>query len=106
VDAHERFAALAGELATRHGVEPPGEGRAFGATALKLEGSIVAMLMGERLVVKLPAETVAAHIADGTGLPFGTGKRRPMREWLTVVDDEAWEPLAEDALEFARARRS
>lgn len=104
MNTEERFAALARELNARSGVQPPGQGRGFGATALKVDGSIFAMLMGEHLVVKLPADRVAALIADGTGGPFGTGERRPMREWLTVVDDEAWWPLAEEALEFVRAR--
>jgi hypothetical protein len=106
VDADQRFAELARELTTRPGVEPPGRSRGFGATALKVDGSIFAMLMCEHLVLKLPAATVAALIDDGTGGPFGTGKRRPMREWVTVLDEEAWWPLAQDALEHVRARQS
>jgi hypothetical protein len=106
VDADQRFAELVGDLITRPGVEPPGRSRGFGATALKVDGSIFAMLMGEHLVVKLPAAAVAALIDDGTGGPFGTGKRRPMREWLTVLDEEAWWPLAQDALEHVHTKQS
>lgn len=82
-----------------------GGGRGFGAAALKTGGSIFAMLWGDRLVVKLPAAVVAAHIAAGTGAPFDAGKGRPMREWLIVLDDTAWTALAQEALQFVRDGR-
>lgn len=104
VDAEARFAALVEEFARRPGVEPPGGGRAFGATALKVHGSIFAMLYDERLVVKLPRERVAALIAADQGEPFGAGKGRPMQEWLTVVDEDAWSALAEEARAFVGER--
>lgn len=105
MDPQQRFAALAEELAGRPGVDPPGTGRGFGSSALKAGGSIFAMLVGDRLVVKLPAAAVAAHIAAGTGGPFDAGKGRPMREWLTVLDEHAWSSIGADALEFARSRQ-
>ena len=112
VSPDERFSALVAELAGLPGVTGPdeaGERRRFGSDALKVNGSIFAMVRDGRLVVKLPAPRVAALIEDGTGGPFDAGKGRPMKEWLTVADDDldTWRTLSREALKFvgARARR-
>ncbi len=63
------------------------------------------MLVGDRFVVKLPRERVAALIASGEGGPFDGSRGRPMKEWLTVLDDDAWERLAEESLRFVGERR-
>lgn len=105
MDAQERFAALVQEFAARPGVQPPEGGGGFGSTALKVDGSIFAMLPGVQLVVKLPSERVTALIESGEGEPFDGGKGRPMKQWLTVVDADAWEHLAEEALQFVAAQR-
>ena len=98
-----RFAALVQHFAGRPGITPPEPGRrAFGASALKVGGSIFAMLQDGRLVVKLPEPRVAELIAGGGGEPFGAGKGRPMREWVAIPDgdDARWRALAEEALGF------
>jgi hypothetical protein len=100
----ERFAALV-EVATRwDGVAEPTGSPGFGGSALTVDGSIFAMLQGERLVVKIPAVRVAAMVADGSGAPFGQGTRRPMKEWVAVVaeDDATWRTLAQEAYAFVR----
>ena len=106
----ERFAALVGEFAAQPDVEAPGDSnrRRFGADALKVNGSIFAMVVGGRLVVKLPRERVDALIGDGTGAPFASGKGRPMKEWLTVVDEDLhrWLALSREALDFVRSIRT
>ncbi len=104
VQPEERFAALVAELSGEPGVQPPTGGRRFGADALKVGGSIFAMLSHGDLVVKLPAPRVAELIADGAGGPFSAGAERPMREWLTVAADADWEGLAREALAFVGAR--
>jgi hypothetical protein len=100
----ERFALLVDELAGTPGVVPPGApgSRGFGASALKVGGSIFAMLSGGRLALKLPRQRVAALIAEGTGRPFDAGKGTPMKEWVSVVpgDDATWLALAREALAF------
>jgi hypothetical protein len=85
-----RFAALVEHFADRPRVTPPGaEGhRAFGSCALKVDGSIFAMLHDGRLVVKLPRERVSALVPSGAGEPFGAGKGRPMKEWVAVPDGD------------------
>ena len=104
----EHFAALVDAFAGRPGVAVPEESgrRSFGSSALKVNGSIFAMLTGGNLVVKLPRDRVDALIANGTGGPFDAGKGKPMKEWLTVLhgDDETWATLTEEALAFVGSR--
>ena len=84
VEAEEHFAALVGQFAGRPGVSLPGESRGFGSSALKVNGSIFAMLTGGRLVVKLPRDRVDSLIKTGMGEPFDAGKGRPMKEWVSL----------------------
>lgn len=89
-------------------VTVPGESsrRGFGSAALKVNGSIFAMLPGDQLVVKLPRTRVTALLEAGAGQPFDAGKGTPMKEWITVASDEerTWRDLAEEACEFVRSR--
>jgi hypothetical protein len=86
------------------GITLPGESgrRGFGPSALRVNGSIFAMLSHDRLVVKLPKDRAAGLIGNGIGGPFDAGKGRPMAEWLTVVttDDETRRTLAGEALDY------
>jgi TfoX/Sxy family transcriptional regulator of competence genes len=108
MNAEMRFASLVEELAGVPGVEAPGASgrRTFGSTALKVDGSIFAMVSGGRLVVKLPRDRVGALIGSGSGLPFDGGKERPMKEWVAVAanDEATWVSLAREALDFVRSR--
>lgn len=105
----ERFNALIDEFRASPGVSVPGEPgqRGFGSNALKVHGSIFAMISGGRLVVKLPHRRVETLIETGVGAPFDAGKGRAMREWLTVnADDEkTWLALAREAWDFVRSQR-
>ena len=103
MNAQDRFADLVQQLRGRPGVQPPGSGRGFGSSSLRVNGSIFAMLSGEHLVVKLPSHRVAALIGNGQGTPYHAGKARPMKQWLMVHDIDAWQPLAEEALRCAQA---
>lgn len=100
----ERFNALVQEFVASPGVTIPGEPgrRGFGSSALKVNGSIFAMISSGKLVLKLPQIRVSALILAGAGAPFDAGKGRPMKEWLTVATDdmESWLALAREALEF------
>ena len=57
METEERCAALVDEFGALPDVEVPGESRrrTFDSDALKVNGSIFAMVTGGRLVVKLPA---------------------------------------------------
>ena len=109
MDNDERFAALVDEFAGSPGVTGPDEpgGRRFGSSALKVNGSIFAMLVSGHLVVKLPQQRVGELIESGGGAPFDSGKGRPMKEWLTVVVEDfgSWLALAREAHEFVASQR-
>jgi hypothetical protein len=99
------FASLAAAFTGRPGVTIPGEGRGFGSSGLRVNGSIFAMLSEERLVLKLPAARVAALIEAGEGVPFDAGKGKPLREWVALSDvgQRSWPGLAEEAYAFVSA---
>ncbi len=105
----DRFESLAMTYAGAPGVSLPAEPgtRGFGSSALKVHGSIFAMLTRGHLVVKLPAARVTSLIAEGTGAVFDAGKGRPMKEWVTVLDgdDGTWAALADEALGFVSTLR-
>jgi hypothetical protein len=104
VEGAQRFAVLVEALAAEPGVSPPDPSsrRTFGSTALKVGGSIFAMLTGGDVVVKLPADRVAALVGEARCAPFDSSKGRPMREWAVVVDPAADVALAREALAFVR----
>jgi hypothetical protein len=101
MEAREAFDAL-----VAHDVALPGvsAGRLFRSDGLRVNDKIYAMLVVDRLVVKVPADTVAAMRASGEGDEFTSGGR-VMREWVTVrgVDPARWRALADDARAFVAA---
>ncbi|TCK21629.1 hypothetical protein [Pseudonocardia endophytica] len=103
-DPDARFHDLCLTFADQPDVEQPGGDRAFGSAALTTGRKIFAMLVGGRLVVKLPAARVAESIADGTGERFEGSRGRPMKEWLTVADTADWSAIAREAHAFVARR--
>lgn len=106
----QRFDALVAEFLQHPGVSVPAHRgrRGFGSHALTVDGSIFAMLVRGRLVLKLPAEVVAEHVRAGHGEHFTAGKTSPMRQWLVLLDDDAdrWRSLAELAYQTVRVQHS
>jgi hypothetical protein len=99
------FESLCEEYAGLAGVTVPEGGSGFGSNAIKINRSIFAMLVNERLVVKLPAARVAGLISSSQGLPFDAGKGKPMREWVALsVDDDASRRLVAEAMAFVGRR--
>jgi hypothetical protein len=78
-------------------------GRIFGATALKLDGKVFAMLVKGDLVVKLPTGEAGDLVDAGVGTYFDPGHGRPLRQWITVPATYAprWHRLAEQARDHA-----
>ena len=83
-----------------------GPQRAFGATSLKADGRIFAMLVKDRLVVKLPSARVTELVEDGVGERFDPGHGRIQKEWLSVSgsDPDQWRALATEAEAFVAGR--
>jgi hypothetical protein len=108
-----RFEDLVTEFNDVDGVTPPRGGAGFGRSALRYRGRIFAMHVRGALVVKLPADRVAALVAAGHGAHFDANKGTPMREWFAANPDSApdsalnpatsWSDLAAEALAFARS---
>ena len=79
-------------------------GKGFGASGLKHDGKIFAMLAkGGRFVAKLPGARVAELVAAGKGEYFDPGNGRRMTEWLAAgADNPRWLELAREAHRFAK----
>ena len=71
VTSGERFAIIVEELLGNPGVTPPLNGtqakKRFGLSELKVNNKIFAMLVRDRLVVKLPKLRVDALVGSGIG---------------------------------------
>ncbi|MBF6604026.1 MAG: MmcQ/YjbR family DNA-binding protein [Chloroflexi bacterium] len=84
----------------------PGTG--FGSNpGLRVGGRIFAMLVRDRLVVKLPKERVDELVDSGAAIRFDAGKARPMREWamaIQPVNDLDWDRLATEAHSYVAGR--
>jgi hypothetical protein len=108
-EAAERWEALVATMLAEGSATYGNEGgpqRAFGATSLKTDGRIFAMLVKDRLVVKLPAARVNELAAAEAGERFDPGHGRIQREWLSVFSDDPaqWRSLAEEAEAFVAKR--
>ena len=93
---------------TTYGSSGSGPQRAFGSTSLKTEGKIFAMLVKDRLVVKLDRRRVDALVSAGEGERVDPGHGRVMKEWLAVrsLSGDAWLSLATEAEAFVAGRRA
>jgi hypothetical protein len=95
------FDSLCQEYSGVSGVTVPDGGSGFGSNAIKINKSIFAMLVNDRLVVKLPAARVTELISAGDGVPFDAGKGKPMKEWVELaVDDHSCRRLVAEAMRF------
>ena len=100
------MAAMLAEGSATYGNEG-GPQRAFGSTSLKTDGKIFAMLVKDRLVVKLPAARVEELVEEDVGEAFDPGHGRLQKEWLSVLgaDPDLWRALATESEAFVAKRR-
>ena len=106
MDADERFERLVAALADEPGVivpmpDPNGRHR-WGSDALKVKGRIFAMVVVDRLVLKLPADRVTELVGAGEGERWDAGKGKPLKEWFALdpASRKRWLPLAREAMTF------
>jgi len=100
-DAEAAFDRVADALLAEPGTEA---GTGFGRNpGVRVDGKIAAMLVGGRLVVKLPERRCAEVVGAGAAEPLSMG-RRTMREWVAVgyEREREWLALAREALAFVR----
>ncbi len=99
--------ALAGNQRLAVGSRSSSSKKGFGSSALTSNDKIFAMLVNDRLVVKLPRQRVDALIELGAGERFDSGQGRVMKEWVVVESrsDVDWLPLASEAMEFVARKQ-
>jgi TfoX/Sxy family transcriptional regulator of competence genes len=99
------FQRLVDRFSADPSVEPPATGGKFGASGLKVEGKLFAMLSKGELVVKLPRQRAEQLVAEGTARPFDPGHGRLMKQWATISarESRSWDELAEEARRFVAA---
>ena len=95
----ERYVALAETLLGDSAVTRP-ERRGFAQGGLMKDGKLFATLRNDQLLLKLPADRVAALIASGQGAPFDANKGKPMKEWVLANMGADWRALAREAAAF------
>jgi hypothetical protein len=107
----EHFDALAETFAGAPDVTPPTDDptakAGFGSAALKVKGKIFAMLVNDRLVIKLPRARVGVLVAAGDGERFDPRHDgRVMKEWLVVAPGhlDEWLTLAREALQYVASQ--
>lgn len=100
------YARVVKAFARDKDVTPPKGGTGFGASALKVDGRIFAMMSSKgKFVVKLPKERVDALVAARKGAYFDPGHGRLMKEWLEMKSGQAqWLSLAQEARDFVAER--
>ncbi len=82
--------------------------KGFGSSALKIHNKIFAMLVRDRLVVKLPKLRVDALVASGDGERYDPRHDgRLMKEWVMIAPASKveWLPLAREAMKFVASQR-
>jgi hypothetical protein len=100
----ERFRRLAARFLDDPEVT---SGTGFGsAPGLRVRGKIFAMLVHDRLVVKLPRARVDELVSSGDGERFDPGHGRIMKEWVAIPAQSAadWIELSTDAIAFVGRR--
>jgi len=108
ITPEERFATIVETLLSNPGVTPPSNAKGFGSSGLRIHNKIFAMLVGGKLVVKLPKPRVDALIASGDGVRFDPRHDgRLMKEWVTIEPGSAeeWLNLSREAMEFVASQR-
>src|SRR5216683_7666503 len=106
----QRYAAIVKAVARKRVVTYSDDAKGFGASALKVDKKIFAMLAsGDEFVVKLPRRRVDALVAAGAGERFDPRRNgKLMKEWFVVGPrrEVRWLPLAQEAFEFAETKRA
>jgi hypothetical protein len=93
------FEAVTDRVLAGHPHDEPG--RMLQSPGLRTGGRFYAFAPVDALVVKLPAQRVAALIGEGRGEPCAPRPGRPMREWVRIPA-----PDEETALAFVLEARA
>ena|SRR5947209_7840453 len=106
LDAQNLFDALTADYHNKPGVTV---GRIWHNDGLKVNDKIFAMVVRNRLVVKLPKSQASALTASGEAVPFEPRPGRPMKEWIMVdppsdpADLSRWRQFIAEAYAYVAA---
>jgi TfoX/Sxy family transcriptional regulator of competence genes len=91
---------VAAEVSAAHADVHPT--RMFGSAGLKAGGKTFAMVVKDRLVVKLPRDRAEHLVGTGAAQWFDPGHGRLMRQWISLApaDPGACRVLVTEALAF------
>lgn len=79
-------------------------GKLMASYGIRVKGKIFAMLVGGRLVAKLPKARVDELVGSGKGTRFDPGHGRLMKEWISMPPGAMdWVDVAREAHRFVRA---
>jgi len=96
--ADPRLVEIAKAYASEPGVSM---GKLFASVGLRVRGKIFAMVVRDRLVVKLPKARVDELVARGMAERFDPGHGRLMKEWAVFGGKKpTWASLAREAFEY------
>ena len=98
--AREVFAGIRDRLLAQHPEDT--EGKMLQAPGLRAGDKFYAFVSAGDLMMKLPADRVAALIAAGDGHPCSPRPGHPMREWVQVpaIDEDTCVALVTEARAF------
>ena len=101
IDVDPRFAPVVAAFAMDRRVTRK---RMFSShNVLSVNGKIFAMLVKDKIVVKLPRQRVDELVGARTGGYFDPGHGRLMKEWVAVEAEKGnWVDLATEAYHFVR----
>ena len=107
----DKFLMIAEELLSNPDITSPLNDplpkKGFGSSGLRIHKKIVAMLVKDKLVVKLPKLRVDALLASGYGERFDPRRDgKLMKEWIALEPtfQEEWLSLAKEAMEFVASQ--
>lgn len=101
-DAKQKFAEVVKAFSHNQDVTSGG-GKGFGSGALKVKGTIFAMIsLKNEFVLKLSKNRVDALAASGAGKRFEPRPGRSMKEWIVLPEAADWPQFAREACEFVR----
>lgn len=78
------------------------KGSMFGAKCIKINRKVFAMFYNEEMVFKLPPERRELVLAIEGAHHFEPMPGRPMKDWISVPDQEQWEALALEAMNYLK----
>jgi TfoX/Sxy family transcriptional regulator of competence genes len=99
LSAEEKYNQIAEHLKVTENVS---KGSMFGAKCIKINRKVFAMFFKDEMVFKLPQENREQVLAIEGAHHFEPMPGRQMKDWISVPDQEQWETLAREAMNYLK----